>query len=63
MEMEKAALQKARSFDALPREEKESLWAAVKQAEKKNVTADKLANAESQPMNAKNFRMSTSNRR
>jgi hypothetical protein len=35
MEMEKAALQKARSFDELPREEKESLWAAVKQAEKK----------------------------
>jgi MazG family protein len=63
MEMEKAALQKARSFDELPREEKESLWAAVKRAEKKNVTADKLANAESQPMNAKNSRMSTSNRR
>lgn len=63
MEMEKAALQKAHSFHELPRDEKESLWNAVKHTEKKSAVARKPANGESQTTKAQNSRMSASNGR
>jgi len=63
MEMEKAALQSDRTFDGLPREEKESLWDAVKQGEKKIVDARKSGNGESQSVKPQASRMSASNGR
>jgi tetrapyrrole methylase family protein / MazG family protein len=63
MEMEKAALQSGRTFDGLPREDKESLWDAVKHSEKKSVDARKSANGESQSAKPQTSRMSASNGR
>jgi MazG family protein len=63
MEMEKAALQSGRTFDAMPREDKESLWDAVKHGEKKNVDARKSGNGESQSVKPQTSRMSASNGR
>jgi MazG family protein len=63
MEMEKAALQSDRTFDGLPREEKESLWDAVKHGEKKIVDARKSGNGESQSVKPQASRMSASNGR
>jgi MazG family protein len=63
MEMEKAARQSDRSFDGMPREEKESLWDAVKHGEKKSVDARKPSNGESQNAKPQASRMSASNGR
>jgi tetrapyrrole methylase family protein / MazG family protein len=63
MEMEKAALQSGRTFDGMPREDKESLWDAVKHGEKKNNDARKSANGESQNAKPQPSRMSASNGR
>jgi MazG family protein len=63
MGMEKAALQSDRTFDGLPREEKESLWDAVKHGEKKSVDARKSGNGESQNVKPQASRMSASNGR
>jgi uncharacterized protein YabN with tetrapyrrole methylase and pyrophosphatase domain len=63
MEMEKAALQSDRTFDGMPREEKESLWDAVKHGEKKSVDARKPGNGESQSVKPQASRMSASNGR
>jgi MazG family protein len=63
MEMEKAALQNGRTFDGMPREDKESLWDAVKYGEKKNVDARKAGNGESQNVKPQPSRMSASNGR
>jgi tetrapyrrole methylase family protein / MazG family protein len=63
MEMEKAARQIDRSFDGMPREDKESLWDAVKHGEKKNASARKSANGESQSAKPQPSRMSASNGR
>jgi len=63
MGMEKAALQSDRTFDGLPREEKESLWDAVKHGEKKSVDARKSGNGESQNVKLQASRMSASNGR
>src|ERR1700724_1506027 len=61
MEMEKTARQSGRSFDGMPREEKESLWDAVKHGEKKSVDARKPSNGESQSLKPQPSRMSASN--
>jgi len=63
MEMEKAALQGDRTFDGLPREDKESLWDAVKHGEKRNVDARKSGNGESQGVKPQASRMGASNGR
>jgi MazG family protein len=63
MEMEKAARQSDRTFDGMPREDKESLWDAVKHGEKKNVDAGKSANGESQSVKPQTSRMSASSGR
>ena len=63
MEMEKTASQSGRTFDGMPREDKESLWDAVKHTEKKGADARKSANAESQSGKPQNSRMSASNAR
>jgi tetrapyrrole methylase family protein / MazG family protein len=63
MEMEKAALQSGRTFDGMPREDKESLWDAVKHGEKKYVDARKSGNGESQSLKSQPSRMSASNGR
>jgi tetrapyrrole methylase family protein / MazG family protein len=63
MEMEKTALQSGRTFDGMAREDKESLWAAVKHGEKKNLDARKSANGESQSVKPQSSRMSASNGR
>jgi MazG family protein len=63
MEMEKAALHSGRTFDGMPREDKESLWDAVKHGEKKNVDARKSGNGESQSVKLQAARMSVSNGR
>src|SRR6202790_2364415 len=63
MEMEKAALQSGRTFDGMPREDKESLWDAVKHTEKKGADTRKQGNGESKSAKRKNFRMSASNAR
>jgi tetrapyrrole methylase family protein / MazG family protein len=63
MEMEKAALQSGRTFDGIAREDKESLWDAVKHGEKKNVVARKSSNGESQSVKLQSSRMSASNGR
>jgi tetrapyrrole methylase family protein/MazG family protein/ATP diphosphatase len=64
VEMEKTALQSDRTFDGLPREEKESLWDAVKHTEKKSADARKSADGgQSQNVKAQNSRMSASNGR
>jgi MazG family protein len=63
MEMEKAALQSGRTFDGMAREDKESLWDAVKHGEKKNLDARKSANGESQSVKPQTSRMSASNGR
>jgi MazG family protein len=63
MEMEKAALQGGRTFDGMPREDKESLWDAVKHGEKKSADARKSANGESQKARPQPSRMSASNGR
>jgi len=63
MEMEKAARQSDRTFDGMPREDKESLWDAVKHGEKRNVDARKSANGESQSMKPQTSRMSASSGR
>ena len=63
MEMEKAARQSDRTFDGMPREDKESLWDAVKHGEKKSVDARKSANGESQSAKPQTSRMSASNGR
>jgi MazG family protein len=63
MEMEKTALQSGRTFDGMPREDKESLWDAVKHGEKKNLDARKSANGESQSVKPQSSRMSASNGR
>jgi MazG family protein len=63
MEMERAALRSDRTFDAMPREDKESLWDAVKHGEKKSVDARKPGNGESQNVKTQASRMSASNGR
>jgi MazG family protein len=63
MEMEKAALRSDRSFDGMPREDKESLWDAVKHGEKKSADARKSANGESPNAKPQPSRMSASNGR
>jgi MazG family protein len=63
MEMEKAARQGDRTFDGMPREDKESLWDAVKHGEKKSADARKSANGESQNAKPQPSRMSASNGR
>jgi nucleoside triphosphate diphosphatase len=63
MEMEKAARQSDRTFDAMSREDKESLWDAVKHGEKKNANALKAGNGESQSVKPQISRMSASNGR
>jgi MazG family protein len=63
MEMEKTALQSGRAFDGMPREDKESLWDAVKHGEKKSVDARKPGNGKSQNMKPQASRMSASNGR
>jgi MazG family protein len=63
MEMEKAARQSDRTFDAMSREDKESLWDAVKHGEKKNANALKAGNGESQSVKPQTSRMSASNGR
>jgi MazG family protein len=63
MEMEKAARQSNRTFDAMPREDKESLWDAVKHGEKKSADASKAGNAEPQGIKPQTSRMSASNGR
>jgi MazG family protein len=63
MEMEKAARQSDRTFDAMPREDKESLWDAVKHGEKKSADALKAGNGESQSLKPQTSRMSASNGR
>ncbi len=63
MEMEKAARQSDRTFDGMPREDKESLWDAVKHGEKKNADARKSANGESQNAKPQPSRMTASNGR
>ena len=63
MEMEKVARQSDRTFDEMPREDKESLWDAVKHGEKKNVDAGKSANGESQSVKPQTSRMSASSGR
>ena len=63
MEMEKAALERDRTFDGMPREDKESLWDAVKHGEKKNVDARKSGNGESQTVKPQASRMGASNGR
>ena len=62
IEMEKTALQSDRSFDAMPREDKESLWDAVKHTEKKGLNARKSASGEYQSVKPQNSR-SASNAR
>jgi hypothetical protein len=47
----------------MPREDKESLWDAVKHSEKKSVDARKSANGESQSAKPQTSRMSASNGR
>jgi MazG family protein len=59
-EMEKTALQSGRTFDGMAREDKESLWDAVKYGEKKNVDARKAGNGESQSVKPQPSRMSAS---
>jgi MazG family protein len=61
IEMEKAALRSDRTFDGMPREDKESLWDAVKHGEKKSADARKSANGESQNAKPQPSRMSASN--
>ena len=63
MEMEKAALERDRTFDGMPREDKESLWDAVKHGEKKSVDARTSGNGESQGVKPQASRMSASNGR
>ena len=63
MEMEKAARQNDRTFDGMPREDKESLWGAVKHGEKKTADARKSANGESPNAKPQPSRMSASNGR
>jgi MazG family protein len=63
MEMERAALRSDRTFDAMPREDKESLWDAVKHGEKKSVDARKPGSGESQNVKTQASRMSASNGR
>ena len=63
MEMEKAALRNDRTFDGMPREDKESLWDAVKHGEKKSADARKSANGESQNAKPQPSSMSASNGR
>jgi MazG family protein len=63
VEMEKTALQSGRTFDGMPRENKESLWDAVKHGEKKNADARKPGNGESQSLKPQTSRMSASNGR
>src|ERR1700680_3992966 len=63
MEMEKTASQSGRTFDGMPREDKESLWDAVKHTEKKGADTRKPGNGESQSAKPQNFRMSASNAR
>ena len=63
MEMEKAALRSDRTFDGMPREDKESLWDAVKHGEKKSADARKSTNGESQNAKPQPSRMSASNGR
>src|ERR1700722_2166613 len=63
MEMEKDARQSDRSFDGMPREDKESLWDAVKHGEKKSANARKSTNGESQNAKPQPSRMSASNGR
>jgi len=63
MEMEKAALSSDRTFDGMPREDKESLWDAVKHGEKKSVDARKSGNGESQNAKSQASRMSASSGR
>jgi len=63
MEMEKAALERDRTFDGMPHEDKESLWDAVKHGEKKNVNARKSGNGESQTVKPQASRMGASNGR
>ena len=62
MEMEKTASQSGCTFDGMPREDKESLWDAVKHTEKKSADARKSANGESQSAKPQNSR-SASNAR
>ena len=63
MEMEKAAQRSDRTFDGMPREDKESLWDAVKHGEKKNADARKTGNGDSQSVKTQASRMSASNGR
>ena len=63
MEMEKTARQSDRAFDGMPREDKESLWDAVKHGEKKNADARKSTNGESQNAKLQPSRMTASNGR
>jgi MazG family protein len=63
VEMEKAARQSDRTFDGMAREEKESLWDAVKHGEKKNAGAHKSGNGESQSAKPQGSRMSASSGR
>jgi MazG family protein len=63
VEMEKAALERDRTFDGMPREDKESLWDAVKHGEKKSVDARKSGNGELQNAKSQASRMGASNGR
>jgi len=63
VEMERAALRSDRTFDAMPREDKESLWDAVKHGEKKSLDARKPGNGESQSVKPQASRMGASNGR
>jgi tetrapyrrole methylase family protein / MazG family protein len=60
MEMEKTAVRSGQTFDGMPREEKESLWDAVKHIEKKSADAHKSANGESQSVKSQNSRSASS---
>jgi MazG family protein len=54
MEMEKTAVRNGQTFDGMLREEKESLWDAVKHIEKKSMDAHKSAHDESQNVKSQN---------
>jgi MazG family protein len=62
MEMEETASQNGRTFDGMPREDKESLWNIVKHTEKKSRDARKSVNGESLSVKPQNSR-SASNAR
>jgi MazG family protein len=56
MEMEETASQNGRTFDGMPRQDKESLWNAVKHTEKKSRDVRKSVNGESLSVKPQNSR-------